>query len=42
MHNSLNDPKEYARYSKNLDKDIRDKITICKRELNLVTGPYEG
>lgn len=42
MHNGLNSPEKFDSYSGKLDSEIRDKIKICKRELNLPDGTFKG
>lgn len=42
MYKLINDPNYLDLYSSKLPADIVDKMKICKKELNLVTGPYLG
>ncbi|KRX01620.1 hypothetical protein PPERSA_00327 [Pseudocohnilembus persalinus] len=42
LHKILNNPNDYWEYTGRMDENIRDKIFICKSELNTSSGEYKG
>lgn len=42
MNKMFNDPEFFDAYSAEVPKDLKDKIVICKKELNLITSEHKG